>query len=117
MEERAEPVKPHSPTEATEESARVFISYASQEATVANALCDALELASIPCWLAPRDVRPGDFYADAIVQAINNCPVLVLLLSQAAVGSVHVVREIERAASKRRPIITYRIDNAPCRRG
>src|ERR1700722_9431782 len=92
---------------------KVFLSYASQDAAIANALCDALEAAGIPCWIAPRDVRPGDFYADAIVQAITQCPAFVLILSQAAIDSPHVLREVERASSKRRPIITFRIDSAP----
>jgi len=91
----------------------VFISYASHDTAIANALCDALEQAGIPCWLAPRDVRPGDFYADAIVQAITHCRVLILLLSQAAIDSPHVLREVERASSKKRPIITFRTDSAP----
>src|SRR3984957_18635432 len=92
---------------------KVFLSYASQDAAIANALCDALEAAGIPCWIAPRDVRPGDFYADAIVQAITQCPAFVLILSQAAIDSPHVLREVERASSKRRPIVTFRIDTAP----
>jgi TolB-like protein/Flp pilus assembly protein TadD len=88
----------------------VFVSYASQDAAIANALCAALEAAGIPCWIAPRDVRPGDFYADAIVQAITQCPAFVLILSQAAIDSPHVLREVERASSKRRVIVTFRID-------
>ena len=91
---------------------KVFLSYASQDAALANALCDALEVAGFPCWIAPRDVRPGDFYADAIVQAITQCPAFVLILSQLAIDSPHVLREVERASSKRRPIITFRIDTA-----
>jgi TolB-like protein len=90
----------------------IFISYASQDSTVAQALCAALERAGIVCWIAPRDVRPGDFYADSIVQAINACTVLVLLLSQSAVDSNHVLREVERASAKKRPIIAFRIDAA-----
>jgi hypothetical protein len=88
----------------------VFVSYASQDAAIANALCAALEAAGIPCWIAPRDVRPGDFYADAIVKAITQCPAFVLILSQAAIDSPHVLREVERASSKRRVIVTFRID-------
>ena len=98
---------------ATVPEGKVFISYASQDAAIATALCDALEAASILCWIAPRDVRPGDFYADAIVQGITNCPVFVLIMSQAAVDSPHVLREVERASSKRRPIVTLRTDTAP----
>jgi len=91
---------------------KVFVSYASQDTDIANALCNALERAGIPCWIAPRDVRPGDFYADAIVQAIAAAPVLVLILSRAAIDSPHVLREIERASSKKRRIIAFRIDAA-----
>jgi TolB-like protein len=90
-----------------------FISYASQDAALADALCAALEREGVGCWIAPRDVRPGDFYADAIVQAINACSVLVVVLSRNSVDSAHVLREVERASSKRRPVITLRIDGAP----
>jgi TolB-like protein/Tfp pilus assembly protein PilF len=90
-----------------------FISYASQDTAVAEALCAALEREGVACWIAPRDVRPGDFYADSIVQAINACSVLVLVLSQNAVDSAHVLREVERASAKKRPIIAFRIDSAP----
>jgi TolB-like protein len=46
--------------------------------------------------MAPRDVAPGALYADAIVRAINECKVLLIVLSQSAVASSHVGREIER---------------------
>jgi TolB-like protein len=91
----------------------VFISYASQDSGVAQALCTDLERHRVACWIAPRDVRPGDFYADSIVQAINACTVLVLVLSQSSIDSSHVLREVERASAKKRPIITFRIDAAP----
>jgi TolB-like protein/tetratricopeptide (TPR) repeat protein len=93
--------------------AAVFISYASQDAPIAQDLCSALEQGGVVCWLAPRNVRPGDFYADSIVQAINGCALLVLVLSQSAIDSPHVLREVERASAKRRPIIGFKIDAAP----
>ncbi len=92
-------------------STLVFLSHASQDAAVATLLCDALERAGIRCWIAPRDVRPGDLYANAIIRAINACNVLVLVLSASAVQSPHVLREVERAGAKTRPIIALRIDD------
>src|SRR6266704_3126335 len=91
----------------------VFVSYASQDATTANSVVEALERQGIRCWIAPRDVTPGSQYADEIVGAINDAKVLVLVLSRHAVASSHVGREIERAASKRRRIVALRIDAAP----
>jgi TolB-like protein len=97
-------------------TAAVFISYASQDAAVANSILENLEQHGLRCWLAPRDVKPGYQYADAIVGAINEAKVVVLLLSHNAVASSHVGREIERAASKHKPIIAFRIDAATLNR-
>jgi TolB-like protein len=91
--------------------APLFISYASQDAAVAERLCAALEAAGVRCWIAPRDVRAGESYAAAIVQAISSCRRLVLLLSRSAVESPHVLREVERASSKKRPILSVRLDD------
>jgi TolB-like protein/Flp pilus assembly protein TadD len=91
----------------------VFVSYASQDASVANSLVEALERRDFRCWIAPRDVTPGDFYADAIVHAIDAAQALVLVLSKDAAVSHHILREVERASSKRHPVISLRIDRAP----
>ena len=91
----------------------VFISYASQNAAVAAALVEALERHGIVCWIAPRDVKAGALYADAIVRAISGSKAFVLVLSESATTSSHVGKEIERATSKKRPIIVLRIDAAP----
>jgi TolB-like protein len=90
----------------------VFLSYASRDTEIANTVCRELESRGIRCWIAPRDVAPGALYADAIVRAINESRVLLIVLSQSAVGSSHVGREVERAASKRKQIIALRIDAA-----
>ncbi len=78
----------------------MFVSYASQDAAVANAVVDALEHQGIRCWIAPRDVKPGAQYADAIVRAINEAKTLVLVLSQScgrvfACGSRNRARGVE----------------------
>ena len=88
----------------------VFISYASQDKTTADVICELLENAGIGCWIAPRDVTPGEIYADAIVRALNEAQVLLLVLTEHAVNSPHVLREVERTSSKRHPIISLRID-------
>jgi TolB-like protein len=103
--ERDQKADRHTPT--------VFISYASQDATFANSIVENLEQRGLKCWLAPRDVTPGARYADAIVRAINEANAVVLVLSTSAVASSHVGREVERAASKHKQIIGFRIDTAP----
>jgi TolB-like protein/Tfp pilus assembly protein PilF len=90
----------------------VFISYASHDADTANQISRSLEGQGIACWIAPRDVKPGAQYADAIVRAINESMAVVLVLSASAMDSSHVAREVERAASKRKLIIPFRLDDA-----
>ena len=116
MADRADPEDAQGGAEiatATAESTRVFISYASQDVAVADALVESLERHGINCWIAPRDVKPGALYADAIARAISAAKALVLVLSERAIGSSHVGKEVERASSKKRPIIALRIDSAP----
>ncbi len=88
----------------------VFLSYASADAATAQQICEFLESHGVSCWMAPRDVKPGAQYADAIVEAINEAKALVLVLSGSAVASAHVGKEVERASSKRKPIIAFRVD-------
>jgi TolB-like protein len=106
------PIDPEVAVQGAKASPHLFISYASQDAAVAQRLCATLEAAGSPCWIAPRDVEAGALYADAIVRAINEAKAVVLVLSASAIGSDHVAREVERAASKHKPIIAFRIDSA-----
>ncbi len=97
----------------TVSSSDVFVSYASADAAVANSIVADLEKQGVRCWMAPRDVRPGMEYAEAIVRAIKEAKALVLVLSANAMASAHVGREVERAASKRKQIVAFRIDATP----
>jgi hypothetical protein len=97
-------------------TAPVFVSYASQDAAVANAVVENIEQHGIKCWIAPRDATPGSQCAEETAVAIDDTKVLVLVLSEHAVASPHVGREVERVASKRRRIIGLRTDSAPLTR-
>ena len=99
--------------QAPEQPRRVFISYASHDVAVAQKVCSALEAAGFFCWIAPRNVVPGTLYAEGIVRALDEATIVVLILSVQAVASAHVGRELERAASKRHPIIALKVDPAP----
>jgi hypothetical protein len=92
-------------------AADAFLSYASPDAAIADTVCGALESEQLTCWIAPRDVVPGESYADAIVRAIGAAKVVVLVLSEHAMASAHVIREIERATSKRCPVVTLRLES------
>jgi hypothetical protein len=100
--------------DAREEDAKMapdaFISYANEDRVVADAACASLEGRGIRCWIAPRDVSPGMYYAQAIIRAIKESRVMVLVFSSSANRSHHVVREAEQAVRAGIPIIPFRID-------
>jgi hypothetical protein len=94
----------------------VFISYATDDAPSAVSIRDALEAAGIACWMAPRDIAPGADYAEQIIDAIEACAVMVLVLSETSNQSRYVRNEVERAIAKRKTVIPFRIHNvAPSR--
>jgi hypothetical protein len=93
-----------------------FISYSSRDKTTADAACAALEAAGIRCWIAPRDITPGAEWGEAIIDAIGQARVLVLVFSTNANESPQIRREVERAVHKGIPIVPLRIEDiAPTR--
>lgn len=89
----------------------VFISYANQDKPTADAVCAMLETNGIRCWIAPRDITPGQDWGGAIVQAIHQARVMVLVFSRHANESPQIKREVERAVSSELLIIPLRIEN------
>lgn len=88
----------------------VFISYSAKDKPVAFQTCAALEARGIKCWIAPRDVKPGKEWGEAIIDAITESRVMVLIFSSNANASSQVRREVERAASSNSAIIPFRIE-------
>lgn len=88
----------------------VIISYATIDKPTADAVCAGLEGSRIRCWIAPRDVPPGDNYAESIVKAIESSRILVLIFSSNANDSPHVLRELSLAVSRGVIIIPFRIE-------
>ena len=88
----------------------IFISYSSQDKAVASAVQQTLENASLECWIASRDITPGRKYAEAILDGIDQCKVFLLVLSASSNASPQVEMEVNRAASKNKIILSFRLD-------
>ena len=89
----------------------VFISHSSQDKTIADAVCAALENSTIRCWIAPRDVQPGRSFAGEITRAIQRSKVMVLILSAHSNTSEQVLREVQLAANSHLHILQFRIED------
>ncbi len=94
----------------------VFICYSSHDVTIADTICGSLESNHLKCWIAPRDVLPGQLWGESVADAIDSSRIVVLVLSSNSSNSSQVTREVERAASNNATIIPFRIDDAPISR-
>src|SRR5438093_3684478 len=90
----------------------VFISHSSQDKTIADAVCAALENNAIRCWIAPRDVQPGRTFAGEINRAIQRSKVMVLIFSTHSNRSEQVLREVQLASNSHLYIVQFRIGAA-----
>ena len=89
----------------------VFVSYSSQNKADAEKLCTLFEENGVDCWIAPRDILPGADFDVAILDGIDQCQAMVLILTRDANTSVFVRNEVNRAFSQGKPIITIRMED------
>ena len=89
----------------------VFISHSHADKPAADAACAALEARGIRCWIAPRDIEPGQDWAGSIIQAIRSAQIMLLVFSRHANQSIQVKREVERAGNSGKVILPLRIDD------
>lgn len=89
----------------------VFISYATADRTDAVAICEAIERRGTPCWIASRDVQPGENYQEAIVHAIRQSRALVLVFSDRANNSDEIKKELSLVSRYHIPLIALRTED------
>ena len=49
----------------------IFISYSSQDLSMAKDICQKLEETGLTCWMAPRNIDTGISFAKAIIEGIK----------------------------------------------
>ena len=89
----------------------VFVSFSSEEADIAMSVATGLEKKDLKCWISSRDIPAGSDYAEQIMYGINNCRIMVLILSSNTIKSQHVIRELDRAVDKKIQIVPFRIED------
>ena len=89
----------------------VFISHSSIDKSIADAVTAALEQEQIRCWIAPRDILPGESWGGSIVEAIETSKIMVIIFSSHSNDSKQVMREVERAVQKDVVVVPFRVEN------
>ncbi len=78
---------------------------------MADTICAFLEARGMSCWIAPRNILPGEEWGDSILRGIQQCRIMVLIFSKAANDSGPVRSEVDRAVNARKVLIPFRIEN------
>ncbi len=93
----------------------LFLSYPSKSAAAkrhVETIASTLDDAGVKCWYAPRDIRAGEKWSDAIPSAIERTRHgLVMIHCKEVYQSEHVVRELHLAAQAKLKIFLYRIED------
>ena len=84
----------------------VFISYSRKDKAVAKALADDLDAAGVPVWW-DREIYPGDDFHNAIVTALDQAQVVIVIWSEDAAASPWVRDEARRAARQKKLITVH----------
>lgn len=95
----------------------LFISYASQDEAFVQRLYADLRKKDVPCWFAPHDLEPGDYFREEIDKAIDAQEKLLLILSKHSMESRWVKYEVSRALNReieqdRKILYPIRVDDA-----
>jgi hypothetical protein len=92
-------------------AASLFISFAGRDLKAATTLCQALEARGFSCWIASRDVPPGENFQVAIVRAIRAAEVMVLVFTHHSNASEEVAKELALASQTRLRVVPLRLED------
>lgn len=85
--------------------ADIFISYSRRDSEQALSLAERLRAAGMSVWIDQHGIEADTSWSKEIVTAIKSCNAFCLLLSDASISSVNVVKETSLASEFKRVII------------
>src|SRR5580692_8184711 len=92
-------------------TAPIFISFATKDRNAAHTICEALEHRGLKCWIADRDIGPGENFQIAIVHAIRAAKVMILVFSANSNNSDEIKKEVVLAGQSRLIVIPVRVED------
>lgn len=89
----------------------VFLSHSSSDREAAQRIRAFLESHGISCWIAPRDIPAGRDWVEAIIDGIEVCSSILLIVSAESNKSPQVRRELEMAVSRGLTLVSVLIED------
>lgn len=93
----------------------IFISYSTVNEDIARGMKQHLSARGLRCWKAPDAIEPGESWPGAIIRALNECPIVVLIWTKESMESWGVLEEITNAHANKKKIIVYRVQDIELR--
>ena len=93
-------------------SAEVFISYSSYDRDRVMPVVESLRSSGISVWVDEGNIHAADLWSEQIVQAIADCRVMVVMLSQNSTCSHNVVKEVMLASEQKKALLPVYIEPA-----
>jgi hypothetical protein len=82
-----------------------FISYSREDSEFALRLAGDLKAAGAAVWLDQLDIEPGQRWARAVQDALNDCPRMLVILSPSSANSTNVDDEVSFALEEQKTVI------------
>src|SRR5580698_3234501 len=89
----------------------IFISHSSRDRKMAETISGALERRGFRCWISSRDIGPGENFQEAIVRAIRQSRVMVLVFTGHANNSDEIKKEMALASQHNLAVIPVRVED------
>ena len=89
----------------------VYLSYDEKDLETAQKVCETLESNGLKCWMKTRDVD-SDSRVKAIINAIKETKVLLLIHSENSKHSRYINNEVNEAVDADRSFLVYHIDDS-----
>ena len=93
-------------------SAEVFISYSSLDRDRVMPAVESLRGNGITVWVDEGNIHAADLWSEQIVQAIADCRVMVVMLSQNSTDSHNVVKEVMLASEQKKALLPVYLEPA-----
>ena len=87
------------------EAQTAFISYSREDSEFTLRLANDLKAAGAAVWLDQLDIAPGERWAKAVEDALNNCPHMLVILSPSSASSTNVDDEVSFALEEKKTVI------------
>lgn len=88
----------------------VFISHTTRDKHYAEQIVNSLESRGVSCFIAPRDIDAGKPYASALMNALDECKIVLLVASKSINESEHVLNEVDVIIEKKKILLPVFIE-------